>query len=154
MFTREEEIPRLNISMHNSLQVLNQNTLRKKICKWVQISVQTPSYSTTCLCKLARALNRQYPYHWSSDASISFFNALISIIKTKQNVNIRKDSNNTSIDCPIITSGLSCSTCSRTKQSELPLLKEPSYFITKFLPLHQGKCSIKKIELWHYKCCI
>lgn len=30
MFTREEEIPRLNISMHNSLQVLNQNTLRKK----------------------------------------------------------------------------------------------------------------------------
>lgn len=34
-----------------------------------------------------------------------------------------------------ITSGLSCSTCSRTKQSELPLLNEPSYFMTKFLPL-------------------
>jgi len=38
-----------------------------------------------------------------------------------------------------ITSGLSCSTCSKTKQSLLPLLKEPSNFIMQFLPLNHEK---------------
>lgn len=34
-----------------------------------------------------------------------------------------------------VTSGLSCSTCCNTKQLEFPFLIQPSYLITKFLPL-------------------
>lgn len=36
------------------------------------------------------------------------------------------------------TSGLSCSICSRIKHSPVPLVKEPSYFIMKCLPLHSS----------------
>lgn len=45
-----------------------------------------------------------------------------------------------------LTSGRSCSTCSRTKHSELSTFKEPSYLITKFLPLTRTKSFSDKNE--------
>lgn len=62
---------------------------------------------------------------------------LFQNLKLKSKALVHTQNNNINSKYITVTSGLSWSTCSRTKHSESPFLKEPSYFITKFLPLYK-----------------